>query len=409
MRRKTWLLPVIMLPGLLAADKSLRLPIGDPARRDREAKVVLDAITDTATGELITPLELAKRLAAYRIVFLGESHTSMDFHIVQCRVIEEVSRLGKKVFVGLEMYPYTEQAHLDQWCQGLLTEAGFVQLSRWYKNWGYHWNYYREIFSLVRQKGMRVFAVNTPREVVSAVRKKGFKDLTPEEARHIPAQIETSHAEHFALFKALFEDEEGIHSAMDEKQWRAMFEAQCTWDATMSFNAVRALKDHGDENTIMVVLIGSGHVAYGLGIQRQAAQWFDGPMASVIPIRVVDGKDRPVEAVQASYANYIWGLPPEKDPVYPDLGIATGDIPGDPRRKVLSVGKNSLGNQAGFLVGDILISMDGKPISDRETFNRLMSEMRWGDRATIVVRRGETQVSLRVDFRRKVPVGRAAK
>jgi hypothetical protein len=47
-------------PG--TAEDVLRLPIGDPARRDREAPVVLDAITDTASGALLTPAELPKRL-----------------------------------------------------------------------------------------------------------------------------------------------------------------------------------------------------------------------------------------------------------------------------------------------------------------------------------------------------------
>jgi membrane-associated protease RseP (regulator of RpoE activity) len=190
---------------------------------------------------------------------------------------------------------------------------------------------------------------------------------------------------------------------MPEPQWKAMFDAQCAWDATMAFNAVEALRKHGKADAVMVVLIGSGHVAYGLGIQRQAQRWYDGKMASLVPIPVLDERQRPVVSVQASYANFLWGLPHEKDPLYPELGIATGDIPGERRRKVLSVSSDSVAKDAGFQVGDVMVSMDGFAIEDREVLNRMLSEKRWGDAASFVVRRGEGEVPLEVRFRRTPP------
>ncbi len=391
----------LVIPSAQAQQKSLHMAIGDPARKDKEVRLVLDAVTDTVTGDLITPAEAVARLSGVDIVFLGESHTSMGFHRAQLRVIEGLQRAGRKVQIGLEMYPYTEQKYLDEWCDGLLTENGFLQLSHWYKNWGYHWDYYRDIFLFARDHGIRMFAINTPREVVAAVRRKGFKNLTPEEASHIPSKIDTSNADHFALFKAFFEEETGMHSMMTDQMARSMFDAQCTWDATMGYNAVRALKERGGKDTVMVVLIGSGHVAYGLGIERQAAQWYDGKMASVVPIEVVDDKDRPVVQVQASYANFLWGLPQEKDPIYPELGIASGEVAGDTKRKIVDVSKDSPAQAAGFKQGDLLVSMDGTALTDPEVLNRLMSAKRWGDSAEFVVQRQEKDVSLKVYLRRQ--------
>jgi uncharacterized iron-regulated protein len=307
------------------------------------------------------------------------------------------------VLIGLEMYPYTEQRFLDDWSMGYLTETGFIQTSHWYKNWGYHWNYYRDIFLFAREHNLRMFAVNTPREIVSAVRKKGFQNLTAEEAAHIPSKIDTSSEDHFSLFKAFFEEETGMHGSMDDNMARSMFDAQCTWDATMGFNAVRALKEFGDKDTIMVVLIGSGHVAYGMGAQRQATKWYDGKMASLIPVQVIDDKERIIETVRASYADFVWGLPQEKDTLYPDLGLSTGEIPGESRRKVISVSKDSVAKTAGFQVGDILLSMDGVSLGDREALNRLMAGKAWGDSAAIIVRRGDLEITIQVFFRRQTP------
>ncbi len=398
---------------VLAQQGTLHLAIGDPARKDREAKVVLDAITSTATGELLDPREVVARLGGTRLIFVGESHTTMDFHRVQLKMIEELVKAGKTVLIGLEMYPNTEQTYLDDWYRGFYSESGFVQMSHWYKNWGYHWYYYRDIFLFARDHHIRMFALNAPREVVSAVSRKGLNNLTPEERAHIAPKIDTTNEEHFALFKAFFAEGMGKNAMISDTMVAPMFASQCTWDATMGYNAVQALKEFGNANTVMVVLIGSGHVAYNLGIERQAAAWYDGRMASIIPIQVLDENDKPVESVRASYADYLWGVPPEKDPLFPELGTATNEVPGETRRRVISVSEGTPARLAGFQVGDVLLSMDGIPVTDGETLNRLMAEKRWGDEAVFVIRRqpkdgAAREVTLKVDFRRRNPAPRPA-
>src|SRR5215213_6422636 len=60
------LLLLLAASALPAQDRSLHLAIGDPARKNREAKVVLDGVTDTRTGEVLTPEWMARRLGDVR-------------------------------------------------------------------------------------------------------------------------------------------------------------------------------------------------------------------------------------------------------------------------------------------------------------------------------------------------------
>jgi uncharacterized iron-regulated protein len=223
------------------------LPFGDPARRDREAPLALDAITATATGELLTTDVLVARLAPVRLIFVGESHSSAPIHEVQRRLIEGLLAAKRKVLVGLEMFPASEQAALDRWNRGEWTEAQFLREAHWYKHWSYDWRYYRDIL-LLNARGARFVGVNAPREVISAVRKKGFDKLSPEEAAHLPAKIDTANDEHRRLFQAYFGDADTTHGAsmMPAAAIEAMFQAQCAWDATMAWNAVRALQAESD-------------------------------------------------------------------------------------------------------------------------------------------------------------------
>lgn len=388
-----------------ASDKLLHLAIGDPARKDKVAPVVLDGITDTRTGEVITPGELAARISSTRLLLVGEEHTSVEFHRVQLRVLQELIKSGRHVLIGLEMFPYTEQRFLDRWCDGVVTEDAFLKEARWYENWGYNWLYYRDIFQLARDHKVRMFAVNTPREVVSAIRKKGLANLTPEEAAHIPKDIDVDNADHLTFFKTTFEGEQGpVHGAdMPEAMLKNMLSAQATWDATMGYNGVQALKQSGDPKAIMVILVGSGHVAYGLGIERQAKKWFDGPIASIIPVSVGTPSSGIVKDTQASYANYTWGIADEIDSAYPTLGTSTAVGQGETARRVIIVQPGSAAARAGVKVGDVMESFDGVALAEKETLNRLVSGKRWGDSAVLVVKRGEEKVSLPVVFRRTLP------
>jgi len=146
--------------GAAADDAIYHLALGDPARKNRELPVTLDALVDSATGARLTPRELGARLQSTRLLLLGEEHTSVEFHRVQLQVLRALHESGRRVLVGLEMYPYTQQPSLDRWNSGELTDTAFVEQSRWYEHWGYPWNYYRDIFLFCRDARIPMYAVN---------------------------------------------------------------------------------------------------------------------------------------------------------------------------------------------------------------------------------------------------------
>ncbi|MBL8201056.1 MAG: ChaN family lipoprotein [Chromatiales bacterium] len=386
-------------PAPLLADQAvLHMEIGDPGRKGREVPVVLDGITDTATGELVTPEELARRLAGTGILFIGENHTNQEFHDVQFRTIRALREAGREVLIGLEMFPYTEQASLDHWNAGHYSEEGFVELARWYDNWGYHWNYYRNIFLYAQKNGINMYAVNSPRDVVKAVRAKGFENLTPEEAAHLPPKLAPESDEHRRMYRAFFDKDDALH--MNEAALDGLYRAQTMWDATMGWNALQALRQHGGKDAIMVVLIGAGHVTFGLGSERQIAPHYDGRIASLVPVTVVDDAGKPVKQVRASYASFVWGLPEEIDTVYPSIGVSLMGALGKDPGQIIQVSRKSVAERSGLKVGDVLLGLDGRPITSDNTLRRLMAGYRWGDVATARIRRDGRETDVAINFRR---------
>jgi uncharacterized iron-regulated protein len=297
--------------------------------------------------------------------------------------------------IGLEMFPYTEQKSLDNWRDGLLTEPGFLTLARWYEFWGYHWDYYRDIFLYARDNRIPMYGVNTPRSVVTAVRQKGIGHLSDSEKQHVPPQIDVDNADHLVFFQASFDDDDSMHGHMPESMLKSMQAAQATWDASMGYNSVKVLKG-APPDSILVVLVGSGHVAYSVGIEHQARQWFDGKITTLIPVPVLDSEERPVASVKASYANFVWGIPYERDPLYPSLGFSTTES----AREIIAIEKDSIAARSGFQVKDKVLSLDGVAAPDRETWNRLMATKNWGDSVVVTVKRDDAEVRINADLRR---------
>jgi uncharacterized iron-regulated protein len=378
-------------PNAAPSAALLDLPLGDRERRQRHSLVVLDGITDTATDEVIGPAELAARLDDVRMVFVGESHTHAAAHEVQRRLIGALADRGRQVLVGLEMLPKSADPALASWVAGSMSEPELLRAIRWYRAWGYSFHLYRDIFLLARERGISLHGVNVPREIVTAVRKKGVAGLSPTEAKYLPRSIDTTGpgaAEHRRLFRAHFAPGDPTHARMSEAQWEGMFLAQCTWDAGMAFNAAKALLNHGDKNAIVVVLIGSGHVAYGLGAERQAALWFRGKTSSVIPVPVAADARAPMKTVRASYARFVWGVPPEDAlDVYPTFGVALDERPPGPPT-VSEVVPGSAAALAGVRPGDRLRALDGTAVRSRDDVPLVLLGKRWGDEIQVEIERG---------------------
>lgn len=161
----------------------------------------------------------------------------------------------------------------------------------------------------------------------------------------------------------------------------------------MAFRAAEALRARPDST--LVVLAGTGHVVYGLGIARQIRRWYDGPSATIVPVQV---GNRP-ERVRASVADFVWGVPESAYPAFPELGAVTISI--EEGLHVIHVEAESPADLGGLEAGDTLLRLDGVAVLDKSDLNRSLASLRWGDEATLGVERDGDTHDLRLRFRRR--------
>jgi uncharacterized iron-regulated protein len=391
----------LALPSLAAAQarEPFNLQIGDPARKDTQIALAVDQIQDTVRGVDVSPDEIAAAVSDAAIVLVGESHTSFESHRVQAQVIAALQRAGRRVILGLEMFPAeAPTAPFDRWIRGSMDEAALLRESGWYDYWGYPFGYYREIFQLAKQHRLPIRGVNAPRAIVSNVGRRGLAGIGAMERAQLPPTIDTTHEEHRQLFVAYVGGGSATHGAgMPPEMLQRMVDAQSTWDAAMGYHAAQLYGEAKDPKAVVVVLVGSGHVAYGLGIARQARAYTDRRVATVMPIATSPGKP---EQVRASVGDIVWGVPTETYPLYPTLGVSFRSS-GDQPNTVLMVSPGSPAEVMGIKAGDVLATLDETPIRKDVDVRTLLDRKQWGDSITATVKRGAETLTITGRLRRR--------
>ena len=361
-----------------AQDDLLQLEIGASQRRATEISVGLDLLIDTATGKEIAPRELFSALGDPRVVLVGEEHTDSAYHEAQLHVVKALHAAAVPLLIGLEMFPAASQPVLDRWVRGELDETAFIEQSDWYSVWGYHWGYYREIFELARTWQIRLIGLNEAPDA-SATEK--------------PATVAAdSVADHRTLVRAFFEVDSPVHGGMTDAQLDRLALAQARRDAIMAQHAAAALERNPLHT--MIVLAGTGHVLYDLGIARQLPPAYRDAAASIIPVPV-DGEP---QTVRASVAHIVWGVPESPFPQFPELGVIA--ITAEHGLDVLHVDEESPAYAADIRVGDKLTAVNGTTLWQRSDLSRAMADVAWGDFVTATLERDGTPFVVDIAMRR---------
>ena len=227
-----------------------QLPIGDPKTKYDFCAVKLDKIFDTSSNVNIALDQLIQNLKKYRIIMLGESHTSESNHKLQLEIIKGLTESGSSMCLALEMFNPSQDPVLENFIQGKLTEEEFLDQSTYFNTWGYNYRYYKPIFDYAREKKIKMFGVNIERDYASKIGRDGIESLSPEERKNLPP-LDTTNVEHRFYFKVAMQGMD----ATSPIQFSRLYDAQCLWDAAMGDGAIKVARQN--PKSIIAILVGT--------------------------------------------------------------------------------------------------------------------------------------------------------
>ena len=392
------------LPLLLLLAMSACSPSRPEAPRAYEYAVPLSQTFDLAAGRVLTEADEAQRFAgpaAPRLVFLGEHHGDPRSQAFQARFLRALVAQGHPVTVALEMFPPQADPALEAWRQGRLTDAEFVEQSRWYETWGFPWSAYRPLFQTIRDDHLPAYGVNVDEAARKAVRESPTGALPPELKAEL-GDLDLTVAPHRdAFLDALKEagDDAGHPSrlAPEDPSFQRMQRVQVLWDTAMGVRAAR-LAEAAPPRGVVVAILGSGHVAYGLGANLRAARVSALPRLTVwddvAATEDVDAQGR--VRVPLGMADWV-RVYPQDDTLQgtPSLaGLKLAAHPSGVRIEAVRVPPGDA--RAVFHAEDIVQAVQGEPVTSPARLRLRVEGLAWNQPAEVKVLRGG--VSTRLTF-----------
>ncbi len=388
------------------SDKTLNLKIGDPRFKDKTIEVAPGQIYSMETGKPVAFEKMIQEMKGVPLIHVGETHNSLPIHELQARIIRALYEQDHHLAVGLEMYSATFQEPLSKWSLGLLTEDEFIREGQWYVTWNQNWAFYRPIFAFTKANAIPMYGLNAPREVISKIRMQGWDALAESEKALVP-KPDLTHKEHRELLKAVFSNEHmpaAMKGAGMDMMFEGLYRGQSAWDEVMGFNAVRV---HNLDKRQVVVLVGSGHLLYNLGLNRRAFEKSRLPFKTVVAVAVPKGK--PTLTVSRSLADYIVGILEEELPAYPSVGLGFKKFIGLDNLVVDSKPIDGVALGQGFEKGDVVLSVDGRTYTDANDLRTTLAKFAWEAEAKFRILRAGAEKEITLKFHEQPPAPEAKK
>ena len=329
-----------------------------------------------ALPEKLTFDGIVARLKETRVVYLGETHTRYEDHLLQLRVIRALYHQNPELAIGMEMFNLVDQPVLDRYILNQTIEEGdFLRQSHYFSKWSFDYRNYRDILNFARANRIPVVALNLEKDTVSAVYQgKGLDGLAPELRATLPSERDLSlpdYRERIISFFMMHQQQPG-----PENKFNDFFEAQALWDETMAETAAGYLRANPERR--MAVLAGRGHVEKKNGIPPRLARRLEASQAVLL-------NTEPNE-ISGDSADFVLFSPQAELPPPAMMGVV---LKQDGDRVVIDdLSPHGQGMKMGLQKNDIFLSLDGQPIKTVEDLKIIMFfKKHGGDKVKVKIKR----------------------
>ena len=316
---------------------------------------------------------IVEQIADKRAVYVGESHTRYEDHLLQLRVIRTLFLQNPKLAIGMEMFSREAQPLLDRYVAGELSEHEFLKQSKYFSKWGFDYRLYRDIINFARRNKVPIVALNQEKEIVSKFFKEGASALTADEFAKIPPDRDLAIPGYRQRITEVF----AMHNQHGTpEQLNGFFQAQALWDETMAESVANYLGAHPESR--MVVLAGQGHTDKVTAIPPRVAR----RLPTIRQAVILNSGGAELEQTEADYL--IFSKPVALPPAAM-LGVMLNNTADGVHVEGLS--EQSKGGAAGIREKDIILALDEEPVTSIDDLKIILLSKEIGKTVTVRIKR----------------------
>jgi len=392
---------VITASALWAAEDNAldALPIGRSPQRLQMAVLAAGKVMATGSGQEIDLAGLARQNRERDVFIIGEYHDSYACHAWQKDFIEALAKEHPRLVVGFEFFNRGDDPALELYLAGKISEAELLQKTGWYGRSAMNFAYTRLVLEAVKKLGLKAVGLNVPRELVSKVAKRGFAALPAAEQALFPG-VDRTYPEHEYYVRSTL----GEFAVQVPLWFQNVYVAQKCWDTVMAESMRLALARPGCRGYKGVIIAGSAHVAYGLGIPwRYQLRAAGAKLLTLVPVTVaakkkeaaeeenpmvkaLAGQLQPAAVFSRGLADAVFAVAAEEKPHFAEAGFS-GKINAGGFFEVANVRKESPAEKSGLRAGDIIQAIDGVPVKSLDGLRLLLAQKNWGDAMELEVKK----------------------
>ena len=336
-------------------------------------------------------------MAQRKVVLLGERHDDADHHAWQLATLGALHMLRPQMVIGFEAFPRRAQPVLDKWIAGELSERQLLEQANWEKVWGFPAELYLPLFRFARINAIPMRALNVDNALIRAISEKGWDAVPASQKEGVTRPAAPSPAyldDLFRVYKVHPEAADPQKARRDGPDFLHFVESQTTWDRAMAQGLADALHAApGADQSLVVGIMGSGHIRYGRGVAHQLRDLGIESVGMLLPVGAGEDCSKLDGIADAVFA--VPQLPPSAPPP-PRLGVRieqNKDGVG-----ILNVVEGSLAEKTGLRVGDRFVSVAGAKVTRVGEVIRAVHEQPAGTWMPIRVLRDGQELELVVKF-----------
>ncbi|MNK07759.1 hypothetical protein D3C87_256770 [compost metagenome] len=102
---------------------------------------------------------LIEQIAVSRVVLMGDFHAMKQSQKAQLRILRTLPPQRPKV-LAVEFFESADQAKVDRFMSGKMSEKDFLKAIQWQGKWGFPWEHYRPLIRWAQKSKVPVYGIN---------------------------------------------------------------------------------------------------------------------------------------------------------------------------------------------------------------------------------------------------------
>jgi len=118
-------------------------------------------------GDVLSYREFCNRISAAEVVLFGDFHTHRQSQRQFLRCLRQSAKTSarRRLAIALEAFTTDDQASIDAYMCGKISERTFLERTRYFTKWRFHWPHFKMILEFAKEHSLLVYGIELPSRV----------------------------------------------------------------------------------------------------------------------------------------------------------------------------------------------------------------------------------------------------